>query len=115
MSKPRLQMTARIDTLAHAITIRNAIRDELIGKDIFEEHSLMGFVDGDGTVVGNLDVRFNSDVDRNSVRDWIEDQIQNHPQIKNWILQAKVWWHRCTHDEIAVNNCGTTEYAKWVK
>ena len=40
MSKPRVSLRVEIDTLNHAETIRDAISLELVGKDIFENHTL---------------------------------------------------------------------------
>ena len=116
MSKPRFNLYAEIDTLAHAGTIRNAIQSELVGKDLFELHNLSassGNALNPNKIVVSADFRFNTQVDRDSVIDWIKDQIQNHPQIKTWISAAKLTSHICSHDDEEVKDCKTTNYAEW--
>lgn len=114
MSKPRLKMMLKIDTLAHAATIRNSIVNQLAGKDIFEEHVLSHYVE-DGFVYGIGEWRFNSSVDRDTVKDWLKDQVQNHPQVKNWVSEARITNHLCSHDDAEVKDCKTTEFLEWTK
>lgn len=115
MSKPRFKMVLKIDTLAHAATIRNSIVSELAGKDIFEEHGLSHYTDSDGLVVGIGEWRFNNEIDRDAIKDWIKGQVNDHPVVKNWVSDAKLSWHRCTHDDSQVSDCGTTDYFEWKK
>ena len=118
MSKPRFSLYAEVDTLAHANTIKTNIQTQLVGKDIFEEHQ---FLIAEGGTVGESIIRiiaewrFNNAVDRDALKDWAQDQIQSHPQVKNWVSKAKLVWHRCTHDEQIVENCKTTNYVEWSK
>ena len=115
MSKPRIKLTAVVDTNAHADTIISLVRNQLIGKDLFDEHHLNRDIDGDGNIVLGFDFRFNNDMDRDSIKDWIKDQIQTHPQVKNWVQSAKISWHRCTHGDAVVKPCTETEYNIWSK
>ena len=118
MSKPRFRLYAEVDTLAHANTIKNSITNELAGKDIFEEHGF-GVRQGDilnpNKIIVYAEWRFNTAIDRDEIREWLKDQIQNHPQVKNWVSVARLSWHRCTHDEEIVKDCRTTNYAEWNK
>lgn len=116
MSKPRFKLQAGIDTLAHATTIKTNITAELVGKDIFEEHNFSTGFDSElnqNMIYGEW--RFNNQIDRDAIREWIKDQIQNHPVVKTWILNAKLSWHLCTHDDSTIENCKTTIYAEFVK
>ena len=115
MSKPRLKLTAVIDTEAHADTIISQVRNKLIGKDIFEEHSLNRFKNENGDTELGFDFRFNSRIDRDSIKDWIKDQVRNHPQVKNWVQSARVVEHLCSHDDLEINDCKTTEYMEWIR
>jgi hypothetical protein len=118
MSKPRFKLYAEVDTMAHANTIKNNIQNQLVGKDIFEEHSLSAFDDTSGLsgkILVVAEWRFNNAIDRDAMREWIKDQVQNHPQVKIWVSVAKLSWHRCTHDDATVENCTTTNYAEWNK
>ena len=115
MSKPRFKMILHVDTLAHARTIRDAIIAELSGKDIFEQHSLDAYQDEDGSIVGVAEWRFNNNPDRDAIKDWIRDQVENHPQVKTWVLSARLSWHRCTHEEGVISNCRETDYSEWVR
>ena len=60
MSKPRINLRLKIDTLAHANTIKTNLQTQLIGKDIFEQHSFdsVNFI---GENLLYLDVRFNKE------------------------------------------------------
>lgn len=113
MSKPRLQLSAVIDTVAHADTIISSIQTKLVGKDIFEIHSLARSIDELGQVNLNFDFRFNSRIDRDDVKNWIKDQVQNHPQVKNWVQSVIVVDHLCSHDSVSVVDCTSTEYVRW--
>jgi len=115
MAKPRINLEAVIDTVAHAQTIRDYVQDQLAGKDIFEQRALKYSVNGDGQVEFNFDVRFNSEVDRNAVKDWILQQINDHPTVKNWFLRAELSIHRCTHDEAKIQSCDMTDFFLWAK
>lgn len=115
MSKPRFKMVLIIDTMAHAQTIRNSIVSELVGKDIFEQHSLGASINENGEIEGVAEWRFNNDVDRDAIRTWLQNQVQNHPQVKNWVSSARLSWHRCTHDEVSPESCKATDYLEWTK
>lgn len=118
VSKPRISIYLEVDTAAHGQTIRTAIQNRLAGKDIFETHVFdFGSVNdiGSDAVWGVLECRFNSKIDRDDIKDWLKDQVQNHPQIKNWILKAEIKDHLCSHDDAEVKDCRTTEYFEWSK
>lgn len=116
MSKPRFKIVAEIDTVAHATTIKNSIIAELAGMDIFETHSLISGNSAEFNKVFLIgEWRFNTQVDRDTLRDWAEDQIQNHPQVKVWTLAARLSWHNCTHDNQTIQNCNATNYSEWIK
>lgn len=111
MSKPRLQLTAVIDTETHADTIIASIRTQLVGKDVFEEHSLKRSVDVEtGKILLCFDLRFNSEIDRNSVRTWLRDQVRDHPVVKTWVQSVTLTRHECSHDDVTVQDCKTTDY-----
>lgn len=114
MSKPRASITLEVDTLAHATTIANAINTRLSGKDIFENHGVSAYFDSlSNRNFVSADLRFNARLDRDDVIDWAKDQVRNHPQVKVWVLSAKVVTHLCSHDDAEVKNCKTTDYLEW--
>jgi len=118
MSKPRISIYLEVDTVAHGQTIKDAIQQRLVGKDIFETHSFdfgVGNESDPNVVWGQAEFRFNSRIDRDDIKTWIKDQIQNHPQVKNWVTSAKISWHRCTHGDPTVEDCKTTNYFEWVR
>ena len=113
MSKPRISIYLEVDTVAHGQTIKTAIQNQLVGKDIFETHSFdfgVGNLLNPSVIWGTAEFRFNNRVDRDSIRDWIKDQVQNHPQVKNWVTKAKITTHFCSHDNLEVQDCMTTEF-----
>jgi hypothetical protein len=110
MSKPRLKLLAVIDTESHADTIIAAIRAEIVGKDVFEEHSSSRGLNEAGQVELTFDFRFNSGVDRDAVRTWLKDQVKDHPVVKTWVQSVKLTRHECSHDSITVVDCKTTNY-----
>ena len=116
MSKPRFNIILEIDTLAHANTIKNNIQSELAGKDLFEQRFFSISTDTiSNKIILFADWRFNSAIDRDALKDWARDQIENHPNVKNWVQKAKLSWHRCTHDESLIENCEITNYFEWNK
>lgn len=115
MSKPRLQLNAIVDTAAHADTIIVQIRTQLSGKDIFEEHNLSKFIEENGTINLSFDFRFNSLVDRDDIKAWLKNQVQNHPQVKTWVQSVTVIDHLCSHDDSSILDCNTTEYLEWIR
>ena len=110
MSKPRLQLTAVIDTEAHADTIIAQIRTQLVRKDVFEEHNLTRLTNEFGQIELNFDFRFNSEVDRNTIRTWLKDQVKDHPVVKTWVQSVKLSHHECSHDNAVIQDCKTTSY-----
>lgn len=117
MSKPRFKLVATFDTAAHGLTVMNSLSNQLVGKDVFEQHSLNGFLDQENGNAPTLiaEWRFNSAVDRDALKDWARNQIESHPQVKNWTQTARLSWHRCTHNDQTIENCKTTDYFEWVK
>lgn len=118
MSKPRFSLYAEIDTLAHANTIKTNIQAQLVGKDIFEEHSFgIGTNDpfNPGKIILRAEWRFNNAIDRDALKDWVQDQIQNHPIVKTWVLLVRLIVHLCTHDDSEIKDCKTTNYIEWSK
>lgn len=113
MSKPRISIYLEVDTVAHGQTIKQAIQDQLVGKDIFETYSFdfgVGNESDPNVIWGSAEFRFNNRINRDSIRDWIKDQVQNHPQVKNWVTKARIISHLCTHDDVEVKPCTETEY-----
>lgn len=115
MSKPRVALEAIVDTENHANTIISNVSSQLVGKDIFQNHRLTKFIEINGTVNVFFDCRFNNNVDRDAIKDWVRDQIENHPQVKTWVSLAKVSWHRCTHNNQNFESCLLTNYFEWSK
>lgn len=116
MSKPRISIELEVDTLAHAENIRTAIENRIAGKDIFELHGLAAYLDSEnGKNVVICGIRFNQRIDRDDALAWIKDQVRNHPQIKNWVLAARVESHLCSHDDAEVKDCRTTEFVEWAR
>jgi hypothetical protein len=111
MSKSRVMLTSAIDTRAHADTIISSLNTQLVGKDIFETHSLAVGTDEDGTPILTVDIRFNKEVDRNTIRDWIREQARDNPILKRWFNKATLSTHTCTHDDRVVQSCRETEYS----
>ena len=85
MAKPRINLRATFDTMAHADTVKDAVALRIADKDIFESHALGTLVDEDGANALYFDFRFNVDAHRDDLKDYMVDQIQNHPQVKNWV------------------------------
>lgn len=113
MSKPRISIYLEVDTVAHGQTIKTNIQNQLVGKDIFDTISFdfgIGNETDPNVIWGMAEFRFNSRIDRDSLKTWIKDQVQNHPQVKNWVLKAKITSHLCSHDDAEVKDCTTTEY-----
>lgn len=113
MSKPRISIYLEVDTVAHGQTIRDAIQNRLVGKDIFETHSFdfgRGNESDPNVIWGRAEFRFNNRIDRDDVKTWIKDQVQNHPQVKTWVTKARIVTHLCSHDDSEVKDCTTTEY-----
>ena len=114
-------MRIECDTLTHAETIYSAISNRLIGKDVFETHNLFvgqtidTTISADSKNMVSFDFRFNGDADRDDLKDYIKDQVENHPTVKTWVISASLSWHRCTHDDPSVKNCKTTEFFEWSK
>ena len=118
MSKPRIKIYLEVDTAAHGQTIRDAIQNRLVGKDIFETHSFdfgRGNENDLNVIWGIAEFRFNNPIDRDDVLNWIKDQVQNAPQVKTWVKKASVTSHLCSHDDLEVKDCRTTNYAEWSK
>lgn len=113
MGHPRLKVEATLDTLGHAMTVVSSLTVQLSGKDIFDTLALTAFRNSMGDPIVSADIRFNSDVDRNTVRTWVRDQLDTHPIVKTWVQQALVSWHQCSHADTAIQNCHTTAYAEW--
>ena len=115
MSKPRFQVEVTFDTLAHAEQVRDWLVQQLVGEDVFEQHSLNVGVDDLGGQVPTLtaDWRFNAGADRDALVTMVKDRVSNHPQVKGWVQSAKLSSHRCTHDDSVVQNCRTTDYMEW--
>ena len=115
MSKPRVQLSAVVDTQAHADTIISSVRTQLVGKDVFEEHNLVRSIGDNGELRVDFDFRLNNEIDRDSIKNWIRNQIQTHPQVKKWVQSAKLSWHECSHSDPVVKDCRTTDYFEWSK
>jgi len=115
MGKPSFKLIATVDTLAHANTIKNSIQDELVGKDIFEEHNLSALRNDDGNFSCVAEFSFNNNIDRDSIKDWIISQVRDHQVVKNWVSKARLSWHYCTHGDKEVKSCKTTGYFEWSK
>jgi hypothetical protein len=113
MAKPRLRVQAVIDTEAHADAIVTNIRAELTGKDIFEEHNLQRFVNDDGQFELVGEWRFNRDVDRDNLANWLKQQVRDHLIVKTWVQSVRLTSHLCTHDDADVRDCSTTELVRW--
>ena len=118
MSKPRAKIYLETDTLAHAETAKNNIQTRVSGKDIFETHSL-GFGEGNESNPNTpwvlAEFRFNSSVDRDDLWEYIKNQIQNHPQVKNWVVRARVSIHLCSHGDAETLDCRSTGYEEFLK
>lgn len=111
--KPRIRITLTVDTLSHATTIANSINNRLVGKDLFENHGVNAFVDENGVNTVSAEIRFNGQADRDELKDWAKDQVQNHPQVKTWVLSASVVTHSCSHDDSDVKDCTTKDFLRW--
>ena len=114
MSKPRFSLYAEIDTLVHANQIKTSLQNELAGKDVFEEHHF-NLVQIDSKNVLTAEWRFNKGPERDALRDWAKDQIQNDPVVKTWIQTAKLSWHLCSHDDAQIKDCRSTSYEEFIK
>ena len=111
--KPRMSINSIVDTDAHADTLISSIENKLSGKSVFESYSLLKSLNENDKTQISLEIRFNNSVDRDAVKDWVKDQLQNHPQVKTWVSNAKVVWHNCTNDESSPIPCGQSQYFEW--
>lgn len=115
MSKPRVQIELIVDTAAHANTISTNFDTQLVGKDIFStEHKASGR-DEDGRPFFSADIRFNSEADRDAIRDWVVDAMRDNIVTRDWVTRAHVTIHLCTHDDVTVQDCTTTSYSRTEK
>lgn len=115
MSKPRINFNLKIDTTAHANTLKTNIENRLSGMDFFENEGVK-LSSGESKNILFFEARLNKRIERDELKDWIIDQIQNHPQVKNWILPgSKIVVHFCSHDDLTIKDCKTTEYEEFIR
>ena len=114
MSKPRVMIQAVIDTGVHAQLILDFVVQELIGKNIFENHGV-GFGLEVTDWIFSADVRFNSRADRDTVDAFLRNRALVRPQTRDWFKSVKANSHLCTHDDVEVKDCTTTEFVPWGK
>ena len=110
-----MRVTSVIDTVVHANTIINNLRTELIGKDIFDEISFVRSTNEFGLPEIFGEWRFNSRIDRDAVVDWIKGQVRDNSVVKTWVQSVEIITHLCTHDDLEVKDCSTTEYIRWLR
>lgn len=115
MSKPRFMATLEIDTEAHALKVLSGINSTISGKNIFELHNVKKFVDEDNKNIVSLDIRFNSEIDRDTIKDFVIGRVKTHPVVKKWVLSMDANIHNCTHNDINVKPCTQTQFIRFVK
>lgn len=118
MSKFRIMADAVVDTESHANTLLTQAQNRYAGKDIFEVHSsqvVVGDENDSSTVHLLLDIRFNSQLDRDDLKAYIETEILNKAPQKNWVDSLKGNIHDCTHSDTIVKDCTTTNFEAWGK
>ena len=116
MSKFRIMVSAVVDTENHADTLLNMINNRVSGKDIFEIHNVSkGFNVLSNEICLGADIRFNSRIDRDDLKTFIIYEVLNKNPQKNWIIRLNANDHLCSHDDIEVKDCKTTEFLEWVK
>jgi hypothetical protein len=113
MSKPRVKLLATVDNAAHATTIRDGVVANLVGKDVFESANVSFQRSNRGGVELVVDVRFNNDSDRDSIRDWILSQVRDTVPTRNWVSAGRLEYHLCSHDNAIVQPC--TAITVWEK
>lgn len=113
MPRPRLKLTARLDTLAHAVTVKAAFETQLAGKTLFDSSVAVG-TDEAGRPALTVDLQCGL-ADRETLRTWLRDQAETHPVVKTWIQAVQLSWHACSHLDGTIKDCRTTDYAQWNK
>jgi hypothetical protein len=112
MMKTRLQAEAVIDTQAHAETMRDWITSALSGLDIFELHRNEVTTDEEtGDILLLVDIRFNDEAERDLVRDNAHGQAQGG--WASWILELRLHWHDCRHDEATTHSCQDPNFSRY--
>ena len=115
MSKHRISMVSTIDSEEHVETFTLMIDTQLAGKSIYGDLNQSKIFDDEGNLLLALDIRFNEPSEMHSLKDWLIDQFGSHPVFGKWFKSANINWHRCTHDDLLVENCSLTEYSEWNK
>lgn len=113
MSKPRISISAVIDTTAHALQILSAISSEISGRDIFKNHGISLGQTDDGRILITAELMFNRTSHRDALKDLIIARVRDNPVIRTWILTGtQVTRHTCTHDEPEdqIRPCTETAY-----
>lgn len=115
MSKPRLEFHIQFDTVAHAEAVKTRLQIQLVGKNIFETHYLTTESDEDDQTTPLLrgEIRFNNQIDLDSLRDWTISAISSHTIIRTWVRSARFLWHLCTHDDSTVQHCLDTDFQEF--
>lgn len=116
MSKYRIMADAVVDTESHANTLLIQAQNRYAGKDIFEIHSASTGIDPITNEVHlGFDIRFNSQLDRDDLKTFIETDVLNKAPQKNWVISLVGNIHTCTHDDATVQDCTTTNFEAWGK
>ena len=110
MAKPRLTIHLLVDTEAHAQTVLTAIANRAEQSPVFAvDGRTVSPAEGGVGFLASFDVRFQADVDRDSVRSWLRSELADHPQVKVWVSKALIQRHQCRHDEEPSRPCVVTD------
>jgi len=111
---PRLQVEILLDTAAHAATVRDSLSAQAASRPRhggrFEAAPAVEADEAGRGHVVRLDVRYPARGDRDAVRDWVRQQLDEHPVVKGWIRGIVVSTHLCTHDEERPGPCSESEH-----
>lgn len=114
MVKRRVHIDVNVDTVQHAITIRDNINNRLTSdsidiyvRDVDIQHwvSTDNLVNSSGSVHVFGQLRLNVSGDGIRVRNYIQG-IWTSGVARNWILSgSSVSLHNCTHDDQLITSC----------
>ena len=111
MSKWRLTLNARFPTQAVADQAKALLDSTVVSGSLFKVDRTTVFMDDEDRVWLLVDARYTTEVARNLRRTAVTSLVSTNP-ILSQRLEATLSWHRCTHDDLSVKDCRTTEYAE---
>lgn len=107
MPHPRLQVEIELEAPEIASDVRSRIEAQ-VGPRPKVNGRVEALSAEENTV--RLDVRFLERIDRGAIKQWLRDQIVDHPEFSDHILAVRITEHLCTHDEDNPKPCDKSEF-----